>query len=158
MKDFLGDVCWCSDWVHCAGGGHGKGGDREGDGKRGGRDKRGRRSDRRDLERERERDLDQDGANQFASRFQSIEEVLGQVGDPFAPLHLQLMLQVPHLLKVHQGPHAPVPRKSCSGSHAQFGPNPTAAELCRGMLWADLQHPRDVSMSLPGIAQPSRLS
>lgn len=65
-----------------AGGAHGKGGDREGDGKRGSRDKRGRRNDRRDLERERERerDLDQDGANQFASRFQTIEEVLGQVG------------------------------------------------------------------------------
>lgn len=75
------------------GGGHGKGGDRDSDGKRGGRDKRGRRGDRRDLERERERerDLDQDGANQFASRFQSIEEVLGQVGKP---------------LDFHDGPNA----------------------------------------------------
>ncbi len=66
--------------------GHGKGPDIEYDSRRGGRERRGhhrgsRREHERDRERdrERERDLDQDGANQFASRFQSIEEVLGQV-------------------------------------------------------------------------------
>ena len=65
--------------------GHGKGPDSNYDHRRGGREKRGHRGSRRDHDRERERDrdrerdLDQDGANQFASRFQSIEEVLGQV-------------------------------------------------------------------------------
>ncbi len=65
--------------------GHGKGPDREYEHRRGGRERRGHRGSRRDQDRERERDrdrerdLDQDGANQFASRFQSIEEVLGQV-------------------------------------------------------------------------------
>lgn len=65
--------------------GHGKGPDRDYDNRRGGRERRGHRGSRRDHDRERERDrdrerdLDQDGANQFASRFQSIEEVLGQV-------------------------------------------------------------------------------
>jgi len=45
-----------------------------------GEGKRGATGDReRERDRDRERDLDQDGANQFASRFQSIEEVLGQV-------------------------------------------------------------------------------
>ena len=68
--------------------GHGKGPDREYDSRRGGRERRGHhrgsrrdhdRERERDRDRDRERDLDQDGANQFASRFQSIEEVLGQV-------------------------------------------------------------------------------
>ena len=65
--------------------GHGKGLDRDYDHRRGGRERRGHRGSRREHDRERERDrdrdrdLDQDGANQFASRFQSIEEVLGQV-------------------------------------------------------------------------------
>ena len=64
--------------------GHGKGPDREFDSRRGGRERRGhhrgsRREHERERDRDRDRDLDQDGANQFASRFQSIEEVLGQV-------------------------------------------------------------------------------
>lgn len=59
-----------------AAGGGGLLGDRDYDGKRRG-DRRGNRL-RRDIERERERELE-DAAGHFSSRFQSLEEVLGQV-------------------------------------------------------------------------------
>ena len=128
--------------MRCAGGGHGKGGDREGDGKRGGRDKRGKRSDRRDLERERERerDLDQDGANQFASRFQSIEEVLGQVRLLFAPLHHVLCCScLPKYL-------FRLPCLGITGSHARI--DISAEGLFGGMLSrVNMWHSRDVFVS-----------
>ena len=57
--------------------------DRDYDGKRRG-DRRGGRL-RRDMERERERELE-DAAGHFSSRFQSLEEVLGQVR-PWRPVH-----------------------------------------------------------------------
>jgi len=57
-----------------AGGGGGLLGERDYDGKRRG-DRRGGRRDRREVERE--RDLE-DAAGHFSSRFQSLEEVLGQ--------------------------------------------------------------------------------
>ena len=58
-------------------------GDHDMDTKRG-RSARGRRTDRREMERDRDRngpgDASDEGANAFASRYQSIEEVCGQVG------------------------------------------------------------------------------
>ena len=57
-------------------------GDHDLDTKRG-RSARGRRTDRREMERDRDRngpgDASDEGANAFASRYQSIEEVCGQV-------------------------------------------------------------------------------
>ncbi len=61
-----------------AGGGGGLLGERDYDGKRRG-DRRGGRRDRREVERERARERElEDAAGHFSSRFQSLEEVLGQ--------------------------------------------------------------------------------
>ena len=67
---------------------HDRYGDRDRDDRRGGRDRRGRHN-RRDMDRDRDHD-DQNGG--MASRFQSLDEVIGQVRPQNPPRLLTVLL------------------------------------------------------------------